>query len=89
MLEISHVRGVSRGNGESNEEVNQDVGMGVTALVCIVHECQLRLHGHVTCYSKVNPAHWVVYLRDNPEWRRPGSSLPEQVDRSCHEGHGM
>ncbi len=56
---------------------------------CTARERQLRLYGHVASYLEVDPAHWVVSVRDNPVWRRPRGrsqlSWLEQVDESCQE----
>ena len=62
-------------------------------ITCIVRERQLKLYGHVARYPEVDPAHRVVSVRDNPEWRRPrgrpqGSWL-EQVDGSCWDVLGI
>lgn len=44
-------------------------------------------------YPEADPAHWVVSVRDDLEWRRPKecSQSPwlEQVDRSCQEALRM
>ncbi len=44
-------------------------------------------------YPEADPAHQVVSVRDNLEWRRPRGRLRnlwlEQVDRSCQEILGM
>ncbi len=37
----------------------------------IVYQCQLRPCRHVAHYPEADPAHQVVSVRDNPEWRRP------------------
>ena len=40
---------------------------------CMVRERQLRLYGHVVRLPDSDPAHQVVSVQDNPEWRRnPG-----------------
>ena len=62
-------------------------------ITCIVRERQLKLYGHVARYPEVDPAHRVVSVRDNPEWRRPrgrpqGSWL-EQIDGSCWDVLGI
>ena len=44
------------------------------------------LYGHVARCPEADPAHRVVSVRDNPEWKRPRgrsqSSWLEEVDRS-------
>lgn len=56
----------------------------------LVWERQLRLYEHVVRLPDVDPAHRVVSVQDNPEWRRtrgrPHSSWVRQVDRSCMPG---
>lgn len=42
-----------------------------TSVACIVNHCQLQLWGDVTCCPGSDPAHFVVSVRENPEWRRP------------------
>lgn len=53
-----------------------------TFITYIVHQCQLRLYRHVALNPEADLAHWVVSVRDNPEWRwprgRPWSSWLEQ-----------
>ena len=62
-------------------------------ITCTVRQRQLRLYGHAARLPAVNPAHCVVSIRDNHEWRRPVGrpqiSWLEQVDRSCDEVLGM
>ena len=64
-----------------------------TPITWTVRQRQLRLYGHVARYPEADPAHRVVSVRDNPEWRRPRgrprSSWLEQVGRSCEEILGM
>ncbi len=56
---------------------------------CIVHECQLRIYGHVARYPEVDPVHQIVLIQDNLVWRRPRGCLQlswlEQVDESCQK----
>ncbi len=60
-----------------------------TPITWTVRQRQLRLYGHVAHYHKADPAHRVVSVRDNSEWRRlrgrPRNLWLEQVDRSCRE----
>ena len=62
----------------------------ITSIFC---QCQLRLYGHVACYSEADPACQVVSEKDNPRWRsprgHPQSSWLGQVDASCWELIGM
>ncbi len=52
----------------------------------IVSERQLRLYGHVTRLSDVDPAHRDFSVRDNRGWRRhPCNSWLGKVDQSCRE----
>ncbi len=58
-------------------------------LIRHVHQHQLWLYRHVACYHEADPAHQVVSVRDNSEWRRPRghpcSSWLQQVDSSSWE----
>ncbi len=62
---------------------------GSRPITFMVLERQLRLYGHVACYTEVYSAHRVESVRDNPVWRRPRGrpklSWLEQVDESCQE----
>merc|ERR1712035_37813 len=40
-------------------------------ITSIVREYQLQLYGHVTRLLDVDPAHRVLSIRHNPEWRQP------------------
>ncbi len=64
-----------------------------TPVIWTVHQCQLSLYGHMMRYPEADPAHRVVSVRDNPEWRRPRerprNSWLEQVNRSCQEILGV
>ncbi len=64
-----------------------------TPVTWTVRQRKIRLYGHVARYPEADPAHRVVSVRDNPEWRRPRgpprNSWLEQVDRSCREILGM
>ncbi len=59
----------------------------------IVLERQLRLYGHVARLPDVDPAHMVLSVRDNPEWRRPReqprNSWLGKIDRPCRDRLGM
>lgn len=52
-------------------------------------ERQLQPYGYMARVSEADPAQRIVSVRNSPEWRRlkgrPQISLPEQVNRSCHE----
>ena len=58
----------------------------------IIRERQLRLYGHVARLPDVDPAHRVLSVRDNPEWRRPRGRPRDtwlrKVDRFCRETSG-
>ncbi len=43
---------------------------GSRSVTSMVHERQLRLYWHVASLPDVDPAHKVLSVRDNPEWRR-------------------
>lgn len=43
----------------------------LSLVICIICEHQLQLCGHVTCHQKVYFAPFVVFTRNNTEWRRP------------------
>ena len=62
-------------------------------VISIVRERQLRLYGHVARLPEVDPAHRVLSVRDNPEWRRPRgrprNSWLGKIDRSCRELFGI
>ncbi len=64
-----------------------------TPVTWTVRQRQLRVYGHGARYPEADPAHQVVSVRDNPEWRRPRgrprNSWLEQVDRLCQEILGM
>ena len=75
----------------SNERLLQETAM--RPITSIVRERQLRLYGHVARLPDVDPAHRVLSVGDNPEWRRPRgrprNSWLGKVDRSCREMLGM
>ena len=62
-------------------------------ITSIVRQRQLRLYGHVARYPEADPACRVVFVKDNPTWRRPRgrpeNSWLRQVDASCWESLGM
>ncbi len=60
---------------------------GSRFVTSIDRERQLRLYGHVARLPDVDPAHRVLSVRDNPEWRRPTgrprNSWLGKINRSC------
>ena len=58
-------------------------------VTCIVHEHQVRLHGHVAHFPDADPAHQILSAREPHEWRRPMgrpcASWLQQVDQHLKE----
>ena len=58
-------------------------------VICIVHERQLRLYGHVARFPDTDPTHQILSARESREWRRPmgrpRASWLQQVDRNLKE----
>ncbi len=75
----------------SNQRLFHETASG--SVTSIVRERQLRLYGHVARLPDVDPAHRVLSVRDNPEWRRlrerPRNSWLGKNDRSCWDRLGM
>ncbi len=75
----------------SNQRLLHETGS--RSVTSIVHERQLRLYRHVARLPDVDPAHRVLSVRDNPEWRRrrgrPRNSWLGKVDRLCRDRLGI
>ena len=71
----------------SNERLLRETQMRF--VICIVHERQLRLYGHVARFPDTDPAHQILSARESPEWRRPmdrpRASWLQQVDQHLKE----
>ncbi len=75
----------------SNQRLLHETGS--KSVTSIVRERQLRLYGHVARLPDVDPAHMVLSVRDNREWRRPRgqprNSWVGKIDRLCWDRLGM
>ncbi len=75
----------------SNQRLLHETGS--RSVTSIVREGQFRLYEHVARLPDVDPAHRVLSVRDNPEWRRsrgrPRNSWLRKIDSSCRDHLGM
>ncbi len=75
----------------SNEQLLYETGSRFVTR--IVLERQPRQYGHVAHLPDLDPAHMILSVRDNSEWRRPRgrprNSWQGKIDRSCRDLLGM